>query len=943
LKRMRDLPWLKWLKHLFVTAHFLLFSTIIFASVMLYIAFRPDGLHLVNTYFLKPLGIHYSHAEGSLLEGFTLHNFRSDTMEAQRVTLQYNLVTMLEGEHTIDSIKIDGVRLHLDDFISDETSIWPFPTFKLTDVAITNLQLMSAYPIELDIYGKNGTYDGSDLSFAMLNASLKSRYVSGAIKGTLRNNHLTGVADLYPNRSELAPYSGKFTELPRLLRVKIVELSNQKAALQTRIKTLTSKHDSSVRAETISLELNYLFDNDYLDIQGGYRLVRGNDSMEMKHHLRYAFDGVTTSEFEGVIDSSTPLPSSLLHGKFQDDPNGLSAEVILDGTALNFSTSDYDAYKWSFKSNHQNLTFLPSLPEAIRTEPIRLEGKGTFNLSLNALKGSMESVSDYARFKGEFSTQNTQHGLSGTLWLPRDASLWKNWSHKPPEELHLSLQNEHNATRLNLSGEALALTAVMIDDRLKGSGNYLGTYFDLSGTLNPNQSHIELETITPSLFATLGQLHPIELYKGEYYDAEVRTKTTVDFGNTLSIHSDIKIPWYAAVMDTQRAFGGTEGSATLEYRDGNITVHNYRMEVANHPIATDKTSYLHLNSSGDVVIDEFWIFDTLRLEGVIKKDLASSLHLYSERFKYKGPEGEAYASADIRYERDGSANQNLFGEVNILDATIIYLPLQEFKVMDDDIIIIQDVRPPSQAKLSMNLHVTARKPIHVKTKELDLRLNPDITLWKDPTEAMQILGMVSIPSGSATTSGKLFMIKPSEIYFGGDIPINPYLDLTIMHEVDYKKMFIFVTHTLDSPIFLFSSDPVMSQNDIMSYILFGGSANTVSGGTEGSSSSVRADATNFMLGAGLKGLINGATKLQIDTMNILTTAEGGMGFEVGARLNKDLRVLYKNDTVSSVLVQYSVNRWLRLDADIHELGQGINAIYIKDFRDFLPHNLPKKK
>jgi hypothetical protein len=63
-----------------------------------------------------------------------------------------------------------------------------------------------------------------------------------------------------------------------------------------------------------------------------------------------------------------------------------------------------------------------------------------------------------------------------------------------------------------------------------------------------------------------------------------------------------------------------------------------------------------------------------------------------------------------------------------------------------------------------------------------------------------------------------------------------------------------------------------------------------------------------------------------------------MGFEVGTRLNKDLRVIYKNDTVSSVLLQYSVNRWLRLDADIHELGQGINAIYIKDFRDFLPHN-----
>jgi hypothetical protein len=98
-----------------------------------------------------------------------------------------------------------------------------------------------------------------------------------------------------------------------------------------------------------------------------------------------------------------------------------------------------------------------------------------------------------------------------------------------------------------------------------------------------------------------------------------------------------------------------------------------------------------------------------------------------------------------------------------------------------------------------------------------------------------------------------------------------------------------------------------------------------------------------MLGAGLKGLIGGTTGLQIDTMNILTTKEGGMGFEVGARLNKDLRVVYKNDTVSSVLLQYTVNQWLRLDADIRELGQGINAIYIKDFRDILPHSKSKPK
>lgn len=942
MKRFLSLPWRKWLKHLFVTAHFLLYSVFLAASAVLYIAFRPDGLDIVNTYFLKPFGIHYTHSEGSLMEGFTLHNVHTDNIEAKTFLLKYNLVKILEGEQTIDSVRIEGLRLQLDDFISTEKSVWPFPTFKLREVSITNLQLMGSYPIELDVYGKNGTYDGNELNFASLNATLKSRYANAAVHGVVRNNTLRGVGDLYPNAENLASYSGRFTTLPRSVRIEIKELSSDKAILRTAIAALQLKQDPDTQVKAITLDFKYFYENRYFDIDALYALASGGDVMQTKQHLRYSLEGKTSTEFDGIITSTRPLPSNTLHGEFSDDSGGLIGALTLDGSILTFTTKDYDRFSWKLRSSRQDLTFILSLPEAIRASSLRFNGEGTYLLRADKLKGTIAAVHDDALFSGIFSTQNGHHSLEGNLTLPSDAPLWKNWAHKPPEHLRVSLNDEVNATRLNLSGESVAFSMVVQGEKLKGSGNYLGTFFDMSGSLTSSQRYVDIDTLTPSLFATLSKVHPIELHKGEYYDAEVRTKTRVTLGKTLTVQSNIAIPWYAAVLDSQRAYGGTDGSVSLKYRDGNITVDGYRFEIANHPIATDKTSHLHLNAAGDVIIDELWVFDTLLLTGWVQSDLSASVRLRSSRFSYHGPEGDAHASADITFERDAQANQNLSGVVNILDASVTYLPFQEFKVMDDDIIIVQDVRPPSSAKLSMNLHIMAEQPIRFKTKELDLLLDPDITLWKDPTEAMQILGMLTIPSGTAVSAGKSFGIKHSEIYFGGDIPLNPYLNITIEHEVDYNKILIYVTHTLDSPIFLFSSDPVMSQNDIMSYILFGGPANSVSGG-DGSTSTVRADATNFMLGAGLKGLINGATKLQIDTMNILTTAEGGMGFEVGARLNKNLRVLYKNDTVSSVIVQYSLNRWLRLDADIHELGQGINAIYIKDFRDFLPHNLPKKK
>lgn len=939
MKKFPSLPWLKWLKHLFVTFHFLLYTTVLLASAALYIAFRPDSLEIVNTYFLEPFDVHYSRAEGSLLEGFTLHDLHSKKVTAKTLTLQYNLVKMLEGEHTIDSVHIDGLQLHLEDFLTDDDSVWPFPTFKLREVVITNLQLISSYPIELDIHAKNGDYDGDMINFTSFDASLKSRYASGAIHGKISKNALVGRADLYPNAVELAPYSGRFTTLPRVVRVTISELSDTKALLQTSIASLTSKQDSTVSANAIALDFRYRYDDEYFDIYTTYLLQHLQNRMQTKQHLRYTLEGKTTTEFDGFITSDQPLPSNTLHGEVIDDSNGVDGTVTLDGSTLHLSSRDYDRFTWDMGSEHQNLAFIPSLPEFLRASPLQMKAHGTYILSSNALDGSLDAVHDSALFKGKFSTLNNHHSLSGNLTLPSDAPLWKNWKHKPPEQLAISLSNDANATRINLSGDSLALSAALIGEKIKGSGNYLGAFFDFQGGISANQSTLQIDTLIPSLFATLSKLEPIELNHGEYYDMEVRAKTQVTLNDTLHIKSELTVPWYAAVLDSQRSFGGTDGKVSVEYNDGNITIPHYRLEIAGHDVMSDKLSRMHLGSDGKLSIDEFWVYDSLLLEGTIAPDLSASLRLRSDRFSYHGPEGSAHAGADITFERDAQANQTLAGSLNILDATITYLPLQQLKVMDDDIVIIQDVRPPSHIKLAMNLHITAKQPIHYQTKELDLYLNPDITLWKDPTALMQILGMVSIPSGSAKTSGKDFTIKPSEIYFGGDVPLNPYLNLTIAHEVDYKKILIFVTHTLDSPIFLFSSDPVMTQNDIMSYILFGAPANTADNSTSG----VRADATNFMLGAGIKGLINGATKIQLDTMNILTTAEGGMGFEVGARINKDLRVLYKNDTVSSVLIQYTVNRWLRLDADVHELGQGINAVYIKDFRDFLPHNKPVKK
>ena len=930
------------LKHLFVAIHALLIMGILLASALFYIAFRPDGLSLVNTYILSPLGIQTTKTEGSLTDGVTLHNLHTRTIDAKTLTLDYNLTAILKGKHVVDSITIDGLRIHLDDFIGDDaTPSLPLPTFALKRVKLTKLQLISSYPIELNIDAQNGSFDGDNLNFKTLKATILSRYASGALSGKVENNSITGTGIVYPNASQLDQYVAEFTTLPTAHRIEITELSDSRVQLKTTIDQLDANFDPKLSLHNIALFMDYHYKNDYIDFDASHTLIREEDRIQIAQKLRYNFNGTTTTALEGAITSSRPLPSKRVTAHFRDDPQGIAGKVILGGSDLALQSSDYEQFAWHLNSQNSTLDFLPFLPEKLKSSYLNATAHGSYTSSTNTIEGTFNAHHNHADINGTLHVKNDDIRLNGKLLLPPDAPAWKDWELKPPPKMDLSISHNTTteSTHISLSGDDLALAVEKTPEKVKGSGNYLGTYFDLNGTL----SDMRFTSLTPSVAKTLSLIPSVTLPDMEYYDAEIRTTTHITIDTELRAHTDIEIPWYAIVLDSRRQYSGTNNSMTLHYNDGNIVIDKYHLDIADHPIFSNHASYLHIDPSGTLIVDEVRIFDELRLNGTVEPStLAVNLNLKSERFSYDGPEGEAHIAADLRFTRDANASQNLEGSLTVLDGKITYLPFQQFKVMDDDIIIIQDIRPPSTSLLAMNIQITSKRPIEYKTKELSFQVIPDLTLWKDPLGPVQILGMITIPSGTATTNGKHFDIKSSEIYFGGNVPLNPYLNLTIEHEVDYKKIQIYINHTLDSPIFLFNSDPVMSQNDIMSYLLFGTPASAASS-SSGSSPTVRADATNFMLGAGLKGLIGGVTKIQLDTMNILTTKEGGMGFEVGTRLNKDFRILYKNDTISSVLIQYTVNRWLRLDADIHELGQGINAVYVKDFHDFLPHNPPKVK
>ncbi len=162
--------------------------------------------------------------------------------------------------------------------------------------------------------------------------------------------------------------------------------------------------------------------------------------------------------------------------------------------------------------------------------------------------------------------------------------------------------------------------------------------------------------------------------------------------------------------------------------------------------------------------------------------------------------------------------------------------------------------------------------------------------------------------------------------------MNPYINLNLHYKTDDNiDIEIFITNTLASPVVLFSSKPAMSQNDIMSYILFGKPASEAFEGQKDRDGDKYSSAGSLLLATGIKEIFNDTTGVKIDTLNILTNEEGTLGYEIGTRFSKDFRLVYKNDTISSIILQYSVTGSVRIDIDVDELGQGVMLLYVKDF------------
>nr|MDA3909611.1 hypothetical protein [Sulfurimonas sp.] len=107
------------------------------AVIIVALATRPETLQYVGVKLIKANGVEYSKIEGSLLDGFTVHDVNyADAVLIKTLKINYNLAMLLNPTPIIKKIRVDGLTVISKNLPSSEKndnklSIIPFSISKL--------------------------------------------------------------------------------------------------------------------------------------------------------------------------------------------------------------------------------------------------------------------------------------------------------------------------------------------------------------------------------------------------------------------------------------------------------------------------------------------------------------------------------------------------------------------------------------------------------------------------------------------------------------------------------------------------------------------------------------------------------------------------------------------------------------------------------------------
>ena len=855
------------------------------ACCIIFIFFHKDVVPFLAEKYLKEFNIYYENIEGTLFGGIKIRNLKYNGLEAKEVEIKYNFFKLLRPTPRINYIYAKDTNIDLNSFLSQETSGGSM-AINISKIKLKNTILI--YNNQKYIFDFESSFftmrDSIDME--KLKLSLKSEYADVELEGKLARNklHAKGYATISKDIKE--NYLSFLTSVEKNIPFTI-DLDSKKLYLSTALKSLSINKLEDLKLHAINTELFYNFSETTFKIKNDYKLNYQEYDLDIKQKIFYDLNETIWGDAIVNIENT---PYQLPFDKFT-----LDIKKDLNISVANLKTDEYN-----------------------------------INIKTKEFK-DFEFIYDMSYIKGDgyLVLEDNYNFLEANIFPLKTLPIFDTLKLNENIPITIGLMQIEDSFTASATMQEETITAFYFNQLLHGFATIKSAEIWFNSDLD--EKNMYAYTTVESLSNTLHKLQD----KNFDIDAKAEIETIVDFKESLEIKTTLSLPWFSIDMKKSGFYDGSDAKLHFYYKDNQLELKEYELTFMDHYYYSKKSSKIMLKPNGDLKLKEFWVYDSLHANGYLKtSDGSGYFKIKTDDFVYTRDDANLTLKGFIEVKLDADTKQTITGEIVLIGGEISYQLQNDYTISDSDIIIIQDLideeeKANKQVNRYVHIDIKSENDINYKVENIDLKLSPEVFIHQEPYEELQLLGRVIINSGAVNVSDREFEFERSEVYFDGKTPINPILQLNLHHYTyDYIDIEVFITNTMNDPVVIFSSNPSMSQEDILSYLLFGGAASSV---FDTSSNENDSSLNAMLLGAGVKEAINRSTFIKVDTLNIVTNEEGTFGYEIGARFNKNIRIVYKNDATSTIVFQYSINKNLRFDVDVKESGQGVSIIYVKDF------------
>lgn len=286
-------------------------------------------------------------------------------------------------------------------------------------------------------------------------------------------------------------------------------------------------------------------------------------------------------------------------------------------------------------------------------------------------------------------------------------------------------------------------------------------------------------------------------------------------------------------------------------------------------------------------------------------------------------------TADVSMRVSGTLEHPVFaGRVSLKDG-VYHLPA---KVNDK-----KESSSPSTVWLRAALDIRADWPRKVWVRDglTNIETSADVRIQKQPAaSAVRLSGSIRSIRGSYNYVGRDFTIESGVLQFDGTPGFNPLMNIVASYRRDPTVVYLDISGTAEKPALKMRSNPPLSDQDMMSVIVFGQPLNELRSKSGGLSTNQAAmQAAGGVLGSYLSRSLreSGLEGLNVDVLNIEPAQEGSQ-LTVGRYLTRKLFVSYgqaiRGSAQKSITADYFLtDKWTLQGASDSLQGNSMNFLF----------------